>query len=57
MGKSYSVVFDVVIKVDITVGARDEDEAYDRALEVLREGGEYDLIEIGEVLDSDIEEV
>lgn len=57
MGKSYSVVFDVAIKVDITVGARDEDEAYDRALEVLREGGEYDLIEIGEVLDSDIEEV
>jgi hypothetical protein len=57
MQDTYNVRFKVEVVFEIIVGARDEDEAYDRALEILREGGEYDLIEIGDVVDSEIEEI
>ena len=57
MQSTYNVRFKVEVVVEIIVGADDVDHAYDSALRELREGGEYDLIEIGDVVDSEIEEI
>lgn len=57
MDGTYNVRFKVEVVVEIIVGANDVDHAYDSALRELREGGEYDLIEIGDVVDSEIEEI
>jgi len=57
MQDTYNVRFKVEVVVEIIVGADDVDHAYDSALRELREGGEYDLIDIGDFDWKEIEEI
>ena len=57
MQGTYNVRFKVEVVVEIIVGADDVDHAYDSALRELREGGEYDLIDIGDFDWKEIEEI
>lgn len=51
----FSVVFDVSVKMGVVVRASNVDEAEELALYAL-EQGDYELLEIGDILDTEIEE-
>lgn len=52
----FSVIFDVTVKLGVVVKADTEDQAEELALIALNDG-DYELLEIGDIEDTEIEEL
>lgn len=52
----FSVIFDVTVKLGVVVKADTEEQAEELALSALNDG-DYELLEIGDIEDTEIEEM